>query len=434
MKIVIFGSSGDLAKRKLFPALAKIDLDKVRIIGYARTKYNTGFPEILQEVGNYSPDFLARVIYVRGAYENLSKLEDVVDEETIFYFSVPPSVYTPLLKELSKFKYRAVAIEKPFGSDKQEFSKMKEFKLDKAMFIDHYLLKPMVVAIPQIIWGSQKLQSLMNNRHISNVEIISKEVIGGEGRHYFDRNGIVRDIAQNHMAELLGVIASDGVENSKCMGTVARMKVFDACVVDKEHCIYGQYESYSKELHKESNTETFCVLPIYVNSERWSKTPFIITAGKGMNEKKTEIVLEFKREAFAKCIDLVPTNDDFLYRVVHANDIATIRLIFNVYPRCEIFLEIKIADEVLEYVLYGKHVIDDIMHSHYGTLHDHEIVFNSLIKGTSFSCVNSSEAELLWKIFDPVLSGKEERKLFYYSKGVDTPIEAENIIRMIKKH
>lgn len=432
MKVIIFGSSGDLAKRKLFPALSKVDLEGVEIVGYARTKYDVRFSEVLQDEGNYSAEFLSKVTYVRGLYDDLSGIRDAVDGETVFYFSVPPSVYIPLLREISKLEHKAVAIEKPYGDSRQTFEEMKKCQMDNVIFVDHYLLKPLVVAMPKLIRECGKIQRLLDSKSVGSVEIVSKEVIGGEGRHYFDRNGIIKDIVQNHMAELLGVAASDVVEASERAEAGARVEVFSRCTVDAEHCVYGQYESYSKELHKESDTETFCVVPVYVDSARWSRVPFIIIAGKGMDEKRTEIVFEFRREAFAGCIDLIAQREDFLYRVVHTDDISAVRLVFNVHPRREVFLEIRTGEEDLEYVLYDKRVVEEIMHSRYGNYHDHEIVFNGLIKDIGFNRVNSVEAEQLWRIFDPIISLDKGERLFYYSKGVDMPVEAEEVVRTIK--
>lgn len=432
MKIIIFGSSGDLAKRKLFLALSKINLEGVEIIGYARTKYDVEFSEVLQEEGSYSPDFLAKITYVRGPYDNLSGLKEMIGPDTVFYFSVPPSVYTTLLREISKLGYGIAGIEKPYGSKRASFEEMKTFNLDRVVFIDHYLLKPLVVAMPELIAESAKIQDLLSNRHVASVQIMSKEAIGGEGRHYFDDNGIIKDIVQNHMAELLGVAAADVARPCKSAECDARTRVFRDCVVDTEHCVYGQYESYSKELHKESSTETFCVVPIHINSQRWQKVPFIIIAGKGMNEKKTEIVFEFRKESFAKCIDLVSSKEEFAYRAMAMDDISEVRLVFDVYPRREVFLEVRIAGDTFEYSLFDRRTIDEIMQAHYGAYQDHEIIFDGLIRKAGFSSVSSGEAELLWKIFDPILAGEKEKRLFYYSKGIDLPAEAENMIRVIK--
>ncbi|KAH9410871.1 glucose-6-phosphate dehydrogenase [Ordospora pajunii] len=436
MKILIFGSSGDLAMRKLFPALSRIDLDSVEIIGYARTKYDTEFSDVLQEVGNYTPEFISKVTYIRGTYSNLSKLRGIVDSETIVYFSVPPSVYTVLLAEISKLEYKMVAVEKPYGEDIRCFQMMKEFDLSRTVFIDHYLLKPMVVAAPRIIceYGIRKV---LDNKHVKSVEIVSKEAIGGEGRHYFDKNGIIKDIMLNHMAELLAIVASDNECTqsgaSRATEMSARMDVFAACTINTEKCVYGQYEDYNKELHNESTTETFCMLPIYINKPRWSGVPFIMIAGKGMNEKRTEVSFEFKKDAYQKCMGLASSFEQSTYKTIHVNQISQIKLVFNVYPRCEVFLRVDVGENVYEYVICNKKSVEEIMQQNYGAYNDHEIVFDCLVRSREFSNVSSNEAELLWKLFDSVLSMPKGSMLFYYSKGIDIPIEAEEMIKKIKR-
>ncbi|UYI27115.1 glucose-6-phosphate-1-dehydrogenase [Encephalitozoon cuniculi] len=434
MKVVIFGSSGDLAKRKLFPALSRIDLEGVGVVGYARTKYNIEFSEVLQEVGNYSPEFLSKVTYIPGPYDDLSKLKEVSDSETVLYFSVPSSVYTCLFREISKFDYKVIGVEKPYGDSIESFMEIKGFDLGKTRFIDHYLLKPLVVAMPGIIRETGAIREVMSNRYVKSVEIVSKEVLGGEGRHYFDKNGIIRDMVLSHMGELLGVVASDVTKPSRTMEALARMEVFKACTVDTERCIYGQYDDYIKEIHKDSSTETFCMVPISIGTPRWSKVPFIIVAGKGMNEKRTEIILEFRRDVFAKCIELFSMPRQSSCRIVHTNEIETVRLVFNIYPECEVFLEVLVGGEPVRYVLHDKKEIDGLMHDSYGGYHDYEIIFDSLVRGKDFSSVSSQEAELLWKVFNPILSISKEDMLFYYSKGIDMPKEAEEMIREIKDH
>lgn len=434
MKIIIFGASGDLAKRKLFPALSRIDLEGVEIVGYARTRYDVEFAEVLQEVGNYSAEFLSKVTYIKGPYGDLSRLQGVTDGETVLYFSVPPSVYGGLLKEISGLEHGAVAVEKPYGESIGAFMAMKEFELDRVVFIDHYLLKPLVVAMPGIIRGSPQLQEVMSNRYVKSVEIVSKEVIGGEGRHYFDKNGIVKDIVQSHMAELLGVVAADVTKASRAMEAAARMEVFKVCTVDMERSIFGQYDSYHKEVHKDSSTETFCMLCVHVNSPRWSKVPFVVVAGKGMDEKRTEVVLELRKDAFAKCIELFCVERAGGGRTIHTSEICAVRVVFNVYSECEVFLEIVLEDESVRYVLCDRKAVDDMMHETYDGLHDHEIIFNNLIHKKSFNSVSASEAELLWRLFDPVLCVRKEDVLFYYPKGIDMPKEAEDAIAEIKGH
>jgi glucose-6-phosphate 1-dehydrogenase len=429
MKIVIFGASGDLAKRKLFPALSRLDLEDVEIIGYARSSFDVPFGEIISEFCRYSGDFLKRVRYIRGNYSDLSGLRDIADESTVFYLAVPPVVYKELLLEISKLKYRAVGIEKPYGSDKRSFEELKILPLDKMVFIDHFLLKPMAVAAPELIGARPELRRLLNRDFIKNVEIVFKEAIGGEGRSYFDTTGLMKDVVQNHLAELMAVAAAESSGGSHLLQAAARSEVFNCCTVDVGHCIFGQYESYRKELHRESSTETLCVVPVYIDVPRWSKVPFILFAGKGMNEKKTEVVYEFRREAYGEVVELIPPSN--MSRLVHIDDVDEIKLLMNVTPRSEIYLRVRMKEDVFEHVVCDKECVDAVMRSHYGSHKDYELIFHRFIKDLHFARVGFNEAAMLWRVFTPVLEA--EKELFYYSKGIDIPNEVEELVGEIKK-
>ena len=214
MKIVIFGGSGDLAKRILIPSLSKIDTTKVQVISFARSPLKDIYALELRKYYKYDNDFPEKVIYIKGSYTDLSSLHNIVDKNTIFYFSVPPEIYLDLLGEISKFDFKAIGIEKPFGTDHNSFLKLACFNKNKIYFIDHYLLKPLIISLPLIFKQNPKIINLLNNQHIELIEACFNESILAKGRAYFDKTGIVKDVMQNHLMVILGSILSFPLKNN----------------------------------------------------------------------------------------------------------------------------------------------------------------------------------------------------------------------------
>lgn len=413
MILVIFGASGDLSKRKLFPALSKCSLKNVKIIGYSRSEQEPSFHAKLKEFYSYNDEFLNKVTYVRGLYTDLTPLKNLVDENTVFYFSVPPVIYKTLLEQVSFLPHKCVAIEKPFGRDLNDFLSFKQFLQRRIYFIDHYLIKPMMVVLPSLLKSRSDLFGILNQNFVSHVSIVMTEVLGGEGRSYFDENGVLRDILQNHLAEMYYVSVAEAC---------SREKIFKLTSIMQEFCIYGQYDVYTKELNKDSDTETFATVPLQLNTDRWRGVPFVLTAGKGMDSKTTKIVYAFRKSAFVSAINLLKVEDG--YKRMHVNDIETASLVCEVYPSNEIYIEIKFGD-IERFPLFDSYTINKCMQQKYGTKTDHEIVFQALVDGTYFNSVEYEEAEALWNLFTPILGIK--KNLFYYKKGAAIPSQVEKM-------
>lgn len=423
VKIVIFGASGDLARRKLFPALSSMDSKSLEVIGYSRTMMDGGFVSRLEKVKEYKKDFLERIRYISGEYDELHNLQ--VPDTSIFYLSTPPHLYLAILNQLAGKKTPRIALEKPFGSSPCEFMKIKEvLKSSDAnvYLVDHYLYKPMSIAIPTIFSKSESFRSFFQSKNIKSVEVIFKESIGGEGRLYFDENGIVSDIVQNHLAEIVATVCSRGeIERSGFLKS--------ACEIDVSKCMFGQYDKYQKELGKTSATATFCVIPLYFEDKSWSGVPFVIIAGKGLDEKRCELVFEVSSGAFGDLERIIRSRG-----AMKAEEYLSIEkawVFVNYSPRNEIFVKIQAPEKHIEYVLYSQDDVNAIMSSKYGCYTDHEIVFDSLIKGKPFPCVTVEEADILWRIFNPSLF--EKQSLSFYEKGSNHIYQVKELIENIKR-
>ncbi|KAF9764264.1 Glucose-6-phosphate 1-dehydrogenase [Nosema granulosis] len=430
MKIVIFGASGDLAKRKLFPALSRINTEGAEIIGYARSRFDRPFTEILSDLYSYDQDFLNRITYIQGEYDDLTELKKILTPDTCFYMSVPPTVYRTILQEINSMEYISVAIEKPFGTDHEDLKLISELNVDKLLFIDHFLLKPLSVAWPIIVSKETKLRNILDSSHVSSVEILFKEQIGGEGRLYFDEHGLVKDVVQNHLSELMVISAQEPRGYSCNLQADERIHVLRCTELKEEFTIFGQYDSYQSEMKMPSQTETYSVVTLEINDKRWKDVPFITIAGKGLDEKRTEIIYNIRRSAFQAVLDITGRPSD---KIINNEDIKYIRLVCNIAPTNNVYLEVGLeGSHTIAYELYDSGTILSMMAEKYGEFENHEIVFDCLLRNKNFDCVHYCEAELLWKIYDQIL--QREKKIFKYQKGSDIPKEALEILDGIKSH
>lgn len=418
-RIVIFGASGDLAKRKLFPALSKLKNTRTTAVGYARTKMEETFKEWLNNSGMYDSNFMEKVCYVSGQYDNIEKLE--VTPTTLFYISTPPHLYKVLVRQLVERNAAVIALEKPFGeslADFKDIMNILENRSTQVYFIDHYLCKPMTIAIPQMFASNIRLKSLLSCRTVSSVEVLFKERLGVEGRTYFDKCGLVKDVVQNHVSEIIGTICTaSGVDKSRLFES--------ARDIDTEMCMLGQYQGYREEIGYDSCTETLCIIPLYFSEESWRDIPFVVVAGKGLDEKKCEIRLEVHREYFNEAMQLVGT------REATERQIERMWIVFNYSPREEVFIEMLQGGDISDFILYNRENILAIASTCYGEHLDHDLVLDALLNRKPFPHIIAQEAKELWRIFD---SGMFKKKsLVAYRKGEGIPKQGLKLIEDITR-
>lgn len=402
MKIVILGASGDLAKRKLFPNLALLNLKDIQIIAYARSNIVDTFHEKISEYGSYTKEFLNNVKYIQGSYENIVlSSDDNYDEEYIFYFSVPPSTYLTLLESLKKFTNSKIAIEKPFATDIENYKLIS--RNPHLYLIDHYLLKPIVNCMPII-------RKRIVLKHFYEIEFLMKEELGIEGRVYFNETGIVKDMLQNHLmvlyTTLLGGERADVLKNSK--------------IVDS---LLGQYNGYEDELGQISETETYALM--FMKNNCFDNAIFTFQVGKGLDEKRTQIRIKYLQE-FYKVVINQTLRDQSTYKDISLDLISSVELVIDV-AKNSVYFEL-VMDECKQFYLFDKHQIKDLSSELSGALDDHALVFDCLIKNKSFATTSVEEGLLQWELFKDV-----KGKLFYYDKGVSMPKEASQRIEELSE-
>jgi len=349
--LVIFGASGDLTKRKLIPALYELFRQKLlpkefAVLGVSRTDLDDdAFREKMKEFLPKEEDkktavseFLKMLYYqplatedaydypvLRDRLTTIAKQNNIA-ENYIFYLSTPPKLYEIIPANLASVDlnktedgFRRLIVEKPFGTDLESAKQLNKnllnyFNEDQIYRIDHYLGKETVQNMLVTRFANGIFEPIWNHNFIHHVEVTSAESLGVEERGgYYDSSGAMRDMVQNHLMQVVGMVAMEPpviVEADAIRNEV--LKVFQSLRPIKEedvqnHVIRGQYiESHIKgELVKgyrqekgvdpESRTETFMAMKFFIDNWRWSGVPFYIRTGKKLPTRVTEVVIHFKK-------------------------------------------------------------------------------------------------------------------------------------------
>ena len=311
--IVIFGATGDLCKKKLIPALYNLwmkDLlpENFLITGSARREPTP--EQWKQSLGDYPSDFLWHLDYVStdlSMPDTLMHLPNYLEDNT-YFLSVPPERYENAivnLKEAGKLddpQKSRVVIEKPFGHDYKSAhhlqSVVERHLREKQVYrIDHYLGKDTVNSILATRFSNILLEPLWNRNYIDEIQIFATETISCDGRsQYYDTAGAVRDMLQNHILQVLSLIAMEAPCNMSAREIRREKTKVLAATRLGEDTILGQYENYRSEegVDPDSNTPTFVAGTLYVDNWRWEGVPFRVMTGKCMPYGCVEVVIKLK--------------------------------------------------------------------------------------------------------------------------------------------
>ncbi|EJD53731.1 glucose-6-P dehydrogenase [Auricularia subglabra TFB-10046 SS5] len=440
--IIVLGASGDLAKKKTYPALFGLYkmgfLPKgVHIVGYARTKMDeaeahkriTSYIKIDssdQDAVQKLEDFKKFNSYVDGAYDQddaFQKLDKYIagfeanfsgTPNRLFYLALPPSVFIPVARGLKKNVYgkgvNRIVVEKPFGKDTQSYRELAgamkaEWTEDETYRIDHYLGKEMVKNMLVLRFANIALASSWDKNSISNVQITFKEAIGTEGRGgYFDEFGIIRDILQNHLLQVLSVLTMERpVSFSAEDVRDEKVKVLRAIPpIERADTLLGQYVAANgKPGYLDDDTvppnsvcPTFAATTLWIHNPRWEGVPFILKAGKALNEGKVEIRIQFK---------------DVTQGIF--KDIARNELVIRIQPNEAVYLKLNSKTPGL----YTRTIPIEMDLTYKRRFSDSKIpeAYESLIldalKGDHSNFVRDDELDVAWKIFTPILHWIEGR-------------------------
>ncbi len=325
--LVLFGATGDLAKRKLFPALYHLEqagLLKLPVIGVARSDWTdeafcqNAHDAIIAAIPDAAAStiepLIKRLDLIQGDYSDPAtweSLRDTLDKHgskcAVFYMAIPPTMFPMVAEALASVGLNErgrIVVEKPFGRDLASAKELNVtlhsvFPEERIFRIDHYLGKESVEDLLVIRFSNTLFEPVRNRNYVRSVQITMSETIGVEGRgSFYDTVGSIRDILQNHLLQVAALVAMEppvGPESSYLQDEKA--KVFAAMrPIDPDNLVRGQYVGYRDEpgVAADSQVDTFAAARIEIDSWRWAGVPWYVRCGKGLAKAATEVVVEFR--------------------------------------------------------------------------------------------------------------------------------------------
>jgi glucose-6-phosphate 1-dehydrogenase len=474
--IVLFGATGDLAKRKLFPAIHSLYREgqlakNFVVVGLGRREltkkeFHDHIRKALGEFSRYEvtegewDDFVSHFYYFSLDIHQdkdyiellpfISSLEKEyqLPQNRLFYLAIAPELFDPVTFNLNKMGlldvqgWKRLIIEKPFGHDLHSAQELNEkitqvFKEEEIYRIDHYLGKEMVQNIQVIRFANSFFEPVWNNRYISNIQLTSSETVGIENRGgYYEQVGALRDMVQNHMLQMVTMMAMEPPsrlkpeairdEKVKVLRSIRRFETLEDIT---NNVIRGQYIPGivdGKEVHgyrqedsvdPDSQTETFVAAKIMVDNFRWAGVPFYIRTGKRLPLKATEIIVQFKN---------LPN--------LYFNEEGTLEpnlLVIRIFPEEGIHLKLNAKKPGTEGSILP--ISMDFCHDFTVGLNSPE-AYERLIKdgleGDSTYFTRWDEVSLAWKIVDPITKAWKDSDvpLFHYKAGEYSPAESKQLL------
>ncbi|MBN2510204.1 MAG: glucose-6-phosphate dehydrogenase [Spirochaetales bacterium] len=401
--IIILGASGDLAKRKLIPALARlyekkeIDASCV-ILGSGRTPLSS---DEFRHRFKGPQEFLSMLHYHTGMDGIKNAVDSLGDiRKYIVFFSLPPSVYGATAKKLSEEGFSdqtSIIVEKPFGYDYETARNLnrelqKYFDELQIFRIDHYLAKEAVQNILVFRFANSIFEPVWNSRYIESIQINAIEDIGAEDRAaYFDSSGIVRDMVQNHLSQLLCLLTMEPPVSLDAEDIRKhKMDVLKALSVSR--WAKKQYRGYldEKGVPADSTTETYAEIELFIENFRWKDMPVHIRTGKNLGRKGTEIGIQFKP---------IPK---LLYN--KTGSVPPNRIIFSIQPDESIIMELsskipgsdnRLTSTNMSFCYHSAFQVE-IPEAYQRLLLD-------ALKGDRTLFVSAQETEISWQKYAPVL-------------------------------
>ena len=480
--IVVVGATGDLTARKLIPALFHLYINNglphtFQIVGCARTKmddneFRNKMESALIDAGIMDQDqwpyFSAALHYQPIDYEDLPSYTNLAESlrdldishntlgNRIFYIALPPVLYKAVAQMIGRAGLGAemtrgngwsrIVVEKPFGINLEtamdlDRSLHEHFNEHQIFRIDHYLAKETVQNVLMFRFANSLFEPIWNRRYVDHVSIMATETLGVEHRAgYYERSGVLRDMFQNHMMQLLALIAMEPParfeadlvrdEKSKVFGALRPFPVADL----QNYLVLGQYSAgvidnkptpaYREEPGVDPNslTPTFAMMKVFLDNWRWQGVPFYMTSGKKLTRKLTEITIQFKT---------VPHS---LFRHILGETIVANRLIIGIYPDEKITLTFQTKNPGARVCLRTATMDFSYQQNYSGPILDaYEKVLIDCMLGDQMLFWRQDGVERSWSFLTPILDRCEncddqQNMLEFYQAGSAGP---EAVTRLV---
>jgi glucose-6-phosphate 1-dehydrogenase len=435
--IIIFGASGDLTQRKLIPSLFNLFRKRktpksFQIIGFGATEFSDdAFREHLQKGAKEFAGFeftaeewnifSANLHYVAGKYKEANDFQKLADYLTqsennetanrLYYMALPPTLFPTIIDNLSAAHqleenggWRRVVLEKPFGTDlesaitlnKQVHKALNEKQIYR---IDHYLGKETVQNILFTRFANTIYEPIWNRNYIDHVQITVAEKVGLEHRAgFYDGVGVLRDMFQNHILQLLTLVAMEppssfsasALRNEK-VKVLSAIKPLSPEEVST-NTVRAQYKGYSqeKDVSAESTTPTYAALRLFINNWRWKGVPFYLRSGKNLAEKQSQIIIQFKEPPLAM-FPMQTMKPNMLVLYLQPDEGVHLRFEAKAPDKVN---ETRSVDMEFHYDdAFGKSAIPE----------SYERLLLDAIQGDASLFTRADEVEMAWSIIDPIL-------------------------------